>query len=137
MDLTIHWDRAAREPWVLVSDRPGGVPRVREYRRRVRAEATYQDCKRRGFGIEASKVTDLARLDRLLLALHLALWWGTQLGHRAIRTGQRRRFDRSDRRELSVLRLGCRWLADRLEHAVCPPRPFHSRHHQWRYTWLA
>jgi hypothetical protein len=118
VDLTIHWDRAAREPW-------------------VRAEATYQDCKRRGFGIEASKVTDLARLDRLLLALHLALWWGTQLGHRAIRTGQRRRFDRSDRRELSVLRLGCRWLADRLEHAVCPPRPFHSRHHQWRYTWLA
>jgi hypothetical protein len=38
--LTIRWDAAAQEPWVLFSDRPGGAARVREYRRRAHAEAT-------------------------------------------------------------------------------------------------
>ncbi len=43
--LTIHWDAAAAEPWVLFSDRPAGPDRVREYRKRARAEATYADEK--------------------------------------------------------------------------------------------
>lgn len=137
VEVTIRWDRSAPEPWVLVSDRPAGPDRVREYRRRVRAEATYQDCKRRGWDIERSKVTDRNRFARLLLALHLALWWSQQLGLRVIRTGQRRRFDRADRRELSVVRLGRRWLDDELRHDRCPPLPFFRRHHRWRYAWLA
>ena len=135
--LTIRWDRTATEPWVLVSDRPAGAPRVREYRRRVHAEATYQDCKRRGWDIERSKITAQDRFDRLLLALHLALWWAQQLGLRVIRTGQRRRFDRADRRDLSVVRLGRRWLEDEVRHDRCPPLPFFCRHHRWRYAWLA
>lgn len=73
--LTIHWDAAAKEPWVLFSDRPGGADRVREYRRRARAEATYQDAKSRGFDLERSKIVALDRIERLLLAVHLALWW--------------------------------------------------------------
>lgn len=137
VNLTIRWDRAAAEPWVLVSDREAGRDRVREYRRRVRCEATYQDCKRRGFDVERSKLTDLTRIDRLLLALHLALWWGEQLGLRVIRTGQRRRFDRTDRRELSVLRLGRTVMQDDLDRDRCPPLPFHRRQQEWRYAWLA
>ncbi len=137
VELTIRWDRTAKEPWVLISDRPAGPDRVREYRRRATAEATYQDCKRRGFDLERSKITDRDRLNRLLLALHLALWWAQQLGLRVIRTGQRRRFDRPDRRDLSVLRLGrCTLLEDEL-HARCAPLPFIWRQQQWRYTWLA
>ncbi len=73
--LSLHWDRTAQEPWVLFSERPPGPDRVREYRQRVRAEATYQAEKTRGFGLEASKITALARIERLLLPLHLALWW--------------------------------------------------------------
>lgn len=137
VELTIHWRRQADEPWVLISDRAAGSDRVREYRRRMRCEATYQDCKTRGFNMERSKLTDLARLDRLLLALHLALWWGMQLGLRVIRTGQRRRFDRTDRRDLSVLHLGRTVLRDDLERGRCPPLPFHQRGDQWRYAWLA
>jgi Transposase DDE domain len=137
VNLTIRWDQSCPEPWVLVSDRPAGSARVREYRRRMRAEATYQDCKTRGFAIERSKLRDLARLDRLLLALHLALWWGEQLGLRAIRTGQRRRSDRADRRDLSVLRLGRCYLMEDLLHDRCPPLPFHHRPTGWCFTWLA
>lgn len=137
VELTIRWDRAAAEPWVLVSDRPAGAARVREYRRRTRVEATYQDGKTRGFNLERSRVRDLERLDRLLLALYLALWWAAQLGLRAIRTGRRRRFDRADRRDLSVVRLGRLELEERLLHDRCPPLPFHRRGQRWRYAWLS
>jgi len=136
VELTIHWGRAYDEPWVLVSDRPAGPGRVKEYRRRTHAEATYQDCKRRGFQSERSKLATPDRLDRLLLVVHLALWWGLQLGRRVIHGRRRRHFDRVDRRDLSVLRLGRRFLLEELSHDRCPPLPFHRRQHQWRYTWL-
>ena len=120
---------------------------MREYRRRWRAEATFQDCKKRGWDIERSKVTEGNRLpratgyrgqqvtegnrlNRLLLVLFLALWWahalGTHalgmhalgmhaLGMRAVKLGLRRLFDRSDRRELSVVHLGGRWVQHLLD----------------------
>ena len=135
--LTIRWARGAAEPWVLFSDRPGGAARVREYRRRARAEATYADAKGRGFGIERSRLADPARLDRLLLALHLALWWAHQLGLRTIRAGLRRRFDRADRRELSAVRLGRARLEEDLAQGRRPPLPFRRTPTGWVYAWLA
>lgn len=110
VELTIWWDADQAEPWVLISTRAGGQARAHEYRRRARCEATYEDCKSRVFQMEASKLTDLERLDRLLLGLHLAYWWATRLGQATIRRGQRRQFDRTDRRDLSVVRLGLRRL---------------------------
>lgn len=136
--LTIRWDGGQRDPWLLIADELRDGAAVQRYRRRVRAEATYQDCKTRGWHVEASKVTILARFDRLLLALHLAYWWTTQLGLRAIRRGQRRRYDRPDRRDLSVVRLGKAWLQERLEQPKRrPPLPFRWTSDGWRFTWLA
>jgi hypothetical protein len=136
VNLTIRWDRDAHEPWVLVSDQPAGMARVRDYRCRMRAEATYQDGKSRGFQLNRSKLTDHARLDRLLLALHLAIWWSDQLGLRVIRRGQRRLFDRSDRRDLSVLRLARRAMAEALLHDRCPHLPFRWDGTAWQFTWF-
>jgi hypothetical protein len=127
VELTITWPRRYAEPWVLLSDQPAGPAIVRTYRRRFRAEATYQDCKTRGWHLDASKLRDRARFDRLLLALHLALWWALQLGHRVIRAGQRARYDRADRRDLGVLRLGREHLRHELLHGRCPPLPFPRR----------
>lgn len=135
--LTVHWARGAAEPWVLCSDRPGGPDRVREYRRRARAEATDQDLKGRGFALHRSKLADPARLDRLLLVLHLALWWAHQLGLRAIRRGDRRRFDRAGRRDLGVVRLGRRALQAALDADHLPPLPFRRLARGWSFAWLA
>ena len=132
--LTIHWANDATAPWVLITDVPGPGRAVRLYRRRMRAEATSQDLKSRGFTIEASKVRDLNRLNRLLLAVHLAYWWAEQLGLRVIRQGQRRRYDRADRRDHSVLRLGLRVMHDLLEQATLPPLPFRWRDGVWCFT---
>jgi hypothetical protein len=133
--LTIRWDATAKEPWVLFSDRPGGTERVREYRQRAHAEATYEDAKSRHFGLERSKVVALERIDRLLLALHVALWWAFGLGVQAIRNGWRRRFDRTDRRDLSVVRLGTTACLDALNHDRFPALPFRATPAGWRYPW--
>lgn len=134
--LTVWWAAGAAEPWVLFSTRPGGGDRVREYRRRVRAEATYQDLKGRGFGLEGSRLAAADRLERLLVALALAFWWGHGLGRRAVRSGPRRRHDRPGRRRRSLLRLGFAWLDDRLARGALPPLPFRRRAEGWSYQWL-
>ena len=104
----------------------------------MHVEATYEDCKTRGWDIEASKVTALDRLDRLLLGLHIAFWWTTQLGLRVIRRGERARFDRRDRRDMSVVRLGRAWLEARLhEPKRRPPLPFRATPTGIAFTWLA
>jgi hypothetical protein len=138
MNLTIRWQRGQAEPWVLVSTRAGGAARVREYRRRAHAEATYADCKRRGWNLEASRMTARDRLDRLLLVVHLALWWSRQLGLRVIRQGHRRHFDRAGRRDLSVIRIGRAALAEMLDqHLRTPPLPFRPTASGFVFTWLA
>jgi Transposase DDE domain len=134
--LTIRWDPAAAEPWVLFSDRPGGAARVREYRRRATAEATYQDAKGRGFGLERSKVVALDRIARLLLVVHLALWWAFGLGLQTIRNGQRHRYDRRGRRDLSLVRLGHTACLDALHHDRAPMLPFRLTPTGWAFPWL-
>ncbi len=133
--LTIHWARGASEPWLLLSDRESGLARVREYRRRVHCEATYQDTKTRGWHLEHTKLADRARLNRLLLALYLALWWAETLGLRVVRRGIRYQFDRADRRDLSLVRLGRRWLAWLLDQGHLPPLLFQNSPSGWRLAY--
>lgn len=135
--LTIHWAKGADEPWVLFSDRPGGPARVREDRQRSHAEATYQDAKGRGFDLERSKIVAPERLTRLLLVLHLALWWAFALGLQTIRNGARHRFDRRDRRDLSVMRLGRTACLDALHRDRPHALPFRHTPAGWRYPWPA
>lgn len=133
--LTIHWSRHYDQPWVLLSSRPAGLARVHEYRRRTQVEAFYQDCKSRGWNLEASKLGERNRLNRLLLALVLALWWCHLLGQQVIRRGLRQQFDRPTRRDLSVLRLGRRWMEWLLAHEHLPPLPFRQHAGHWSCRW--
>ena len=135
LELTIYWPHRYEQPWLLLSDRPAGQERVNEYRRRTRIEATFQDCKRRGWNLEASKLAELERLDRLLLVVFLGLWWLTLLGLQVVRRGLRARYDRPDRRDLSVVRLGRRWLTDDRSPHRSPPLPFRLRARDWTCRW--
>lgn len=135
VQLTIVWPVTEEEPWLLLSDLPAGRARQCDYRCRVHCEATYLDSKSRGWRLEASKLTRLDRLDRFFLAFALALWWAELLGLRVIRSGRRRRFDRADRRDLSLIRLGLRWLNDLLDHQRLPPLLFRYRAHRWSCRW--
>ena len=130
--LTVHRRPGMAEWWILFSTRPGGRDRIREYTRRARVEATFADGKTRGWGLERSRMTDPLHLDRLLLVWHLALWWLHALGRHVIKRGMRPRFDRTDRRDRSLLRLGWLWLHDELLHDRCPPLLFRQTPDGWQ-----
>ena len=83
-----------RKAGCSISDQQAGKRRVNEYALRMRVESTFQDSKSRGWNLEASLVKEEARLDRLLLALFLAMWWVSHLAASCMHHGKRDRFDR-------------------------------------------
>ncbi len=129
--LTVARRTGLAEPWILFSTRPGGQARVREYAQRGRVDATFGDGKRRGWGLEQSHVREAAHLDRLLLVWHLALWWLHALGRHVITRGARTQFDRTDRRDLSLVQLAWLWLLACRESGRCPPLLFRHTPTGW------
>lgn len=137
--VSLLWDPEYEEPWLLISDVGAGYRQVQLYAWRMRVEATFQDSKSRGWNIEASWIVDRQHLDRLLLALFLAMWWVSHLAAACIHNGQRQRFDRGDRRDKSIFRLGRLWLLDILRRAHNPASlrsclPFHKTKTGWRFA---
>jgi hypothetical protein len=137
--LSAIWDQDSQEAWFLISDQSAGKQRVKEYAWRMRVEATFQDSKSRGWDLEASLIEDFARLDRLLLALFLAIWWVTHLAAACIHHGHRHRFDRHDRRDKGIFRLGRLWLLDILRRARSAAAlvhclPFQKSPTGWRFA---
>ena len=137
--LSAIWEPGYQEAWFLISDQPPGWRRVSEYRLRMRVESTFQDSKSRGWKLEASWISDRARLDRLLLGLFVAIWWVSHLAACCIHHGQRHRFDRHDRRDKGIFRLGRLWLLDILRRATNPAAltwclPFSKKDGQWRFA---
>lgn len=137
--VSLVWDKGCEEPWLLISDQGAGRRQVQEYAWRMRVEATFQDGKSRGFNIEASWIEDQTHLDRLLLALFLAIWWTSHLAASCIHHGQRQRFDRVDRRDKSIFRLGRLWLLDILRRARTAAAlvhclPFRKLPTGWRFA---
>ncbi len=111
--VTVHVDPAHAEPWVLVSDLADGASAVRRYRQRMQIEAMFADGKRRGWHLTQSRLRTPRRLAALLIGIALAPWWLVVLGQRVVRSGQRRRYERPDRRTLSLVHLGRLALARR------------------------
>lgn len=113
--LSVVWEPVCKDAWLLISDQPAGRARVRDYARRMRVEATFEDYKGRGWDIEGTVIVERARLDRLLLVLFLGIWWVSHLAATCIHHGQRDRFDRHDRRDKGIFRLGRLWLRHLLD----------------------
>ena len=137
--LSATWEPGHQEAWLLIWDQVAGWRQVKTYALRMRVEATFQDAKSRGWKLEASWISDRARLDRLLLGLFLAMWWVTHLAASCIHHGQRHLFDRHDRREKGIFRLGRLWLLDILRRATNPAAltwcfPFSKKGDQWRFS---
>jgi Transposase DDE domain len=108
--LSVCWEPGYEEPWLVISDRKASPKRVREYRKRMSVEATFQDHKSRGCFIECSRFTDRAHLNRWLFVVYLAIWWTAHLGSSCINHGHRALLDRRDRRDKGLLRIGRLWL---------------------------
>jgi hypothetical protein len=133
------WDPACQDAWLLISDGKAGRQRIGEYAWRTRVEATFLDSKSRGWRLEASRIADRTRLDRLLLALFLGVWWITHLAAACMHHGHREQFDLHDRRAKGIFRLGRLWLLDilrraRARSALLKCLPFHQRGTRWYFA---
>jgi hypothetical protein len=76
------------------------------YARRMWIEEMFGDWKGHGRDIETTHLRHPARLSRLVLALALLYIWLVFWGERLIKAGCRAWVDRSDRRDLSLFRIG-------------------------------
>jgi hypothetical protein len=133
------WQQEEHEAWLIISDLPAGRKRLATYALRMRVASTFQDTKTRGWNIEAAQLQVRAHLERLLFALFLAVCWVSHLAASCIHHGQRDRFDRHDRRDKGIFRLGRLWLLDILRRAHHPAAlshclPFHKKGKQWIFA---
>jgi hypothetical protein len=124
--LTVYQGTGQTEPWVLFSTQAAGLARVRDYRKRMRIEATFQDLKGRGFHLDRSRLGTSERIERLCLIVSLALWWLHGLGDVAVKRGKRSRWDRPEYPTFSRLRLGWCYLVWCQQQHRLPPLPFRT-----------
>jgi hypothetical protein len=117
------WRHPAKESWRLITDLPPTLRRTAQYRMRRWEDERVRDDKSSGFHGQARRLRDPARMDRLLLALHLVLCFVLTHGARVLNRGLRASFERRDRRDLSSFTLGRRYLL----HALTHNRPLYPR----------
>ncbi len=115
--LAASWDPDYKEAWFLISDLPASPRLVSLYGLRMRVEATFQDTKTRRWCIESSQLRDERHLNRWLLIIFVAFWWTTHLGASCKHHGHAKEFDRADRYDKSLLRLGHLWIKELLKRA--------------------
>jgi len=110
--LLAYWQQGEPEPWLLATNLPCSKATLKAYRRRVWIEGTFGDLKDNGFDLESSRLRTALHLHRLTLAVVLLYLDMLATGTHAIKNGLRRLVDRSNRRDLSIFRIGL-YLRDR------------------------
>lgn len=104
--------KAESEVVAVMSNRPAGWRRLREYAERMDIDESFRDDKSGGFDLAHTRLQHPERLERLLLAVALATLWCHELGEHVLAEGEatRRQIDPGATRELSLFQLGLRWL---------------------------
>lgn len=117
------WQKGESEPWLLATNLASEQQTRRLYGVRMWIEAMFADFKGHGFDLEASRLDHFLRLSRLTLAVALLYLWIVTFGSQTIKNGKRRLVDRSDRRDLSIFRIGL----DMLDRCLANLEPFSIR----------
>lgn len=117
------WQKGYKEPWLLATNLTD--PRLvrLHYSRRMWIEELFGDCKGHGFDLEATRLQAAHRLSRLVLAIALLVVWLLAFGSAVVKRGQRFLVDRTDRRDLSLFRIG--W--DMVQRLLSNHQPFDLR----------
>lgn len=122
--LVLFWKPGEAKPWYLATNLLDPRAAIRLYRRRMWIEEMFGDMKKHGFDLEASHLRHFLRLSRLTLAVCLLYLWLLALAEHVITHHLTDEIDRTDRRDLSLFRLGWDFLERRL--ALSDPIPIVS-----------
>jgi hypothetical protein len=100
------WQAGYERPWLLTTNLGTAADTHQAYARRMWIEEMFGDWKGHGWDIETTHLRHPERLSRLVFALALLYVWLILAGERLIKAGWRAWVDRSDRRDLSLFRIG-------------------------------
>jgi hypothetical protein len=100
------WQTGYERPWLLTTNLARAHAARQAYARRMWIEEMFGDWKGHGWDIETTHLRHPDRLSRLVLALALLYIWLVLAGEQLIKAGWRTWVDRSDRRDLSLFRIG-------------------------------
>ena len=119
------WQTGYERPWLLTTNLATARATRQAYARRMWIEEMFGDWKGHGWDIETTHLRHPDRLSRLVLALALLYIWLVFSGERLIKSGWRTWVDRSDRRDLSLFRIGLDVLQRcfTLDHELPIPSP--------------
>lgn len=123
VNLLVYWQTGETDPWLLTTNLPTQQAALSAYRRRVWIEEMFGDFKQHGFDLESTRLRHFQRLSRLTLIVALLYLWLVAFGSSVIKRGLRYLVDRSDRRDLSIFRIG--W--DTIERDLANGRSFSIR----------
>jgi len=123
------WQPGETEPWLLATNLSCAQETRQLYRIRMWIEEMFADFKGHGFDLESSRLGHFSRLSRLTLAVSLLYVWIVTFGSQTIKNGKRRLVDRSDRRDLSIFRIGL----DMLERCLANQKTFSFRSSPYFY----
>lgn len=115
--VVIYWRQGETAPWYLATNQPSAFRAIRLYKRRVWIEEMFGDMKGHGFDLERSRLRTPERLSRLMLAVAILYLWLVSTGEFVFYFGFSDEIDRTDRRDLSLFRLGWDWLIRRFTFA--------------------
>jgi hypothetical protein len=117
------WQKGESEPWLLATNLASAQDTRQLYSVRMWIEEMFADFKGHGFDLEASRLDHFLRLSRLTLAVALLYVWIVIFGSQTVKNGKRRLVDRTDRRDLSIFRIGF----DMVERCLANQEPFSIR----------
>jgi hypothetical protein len=78
--LLVQWEAGYAHPWAILTDLPIEEAQIAWYGMRGWVEAGFKDLKRGGWGWHHSKMQDASRVERLWLAMAVAMVWTVSVG---------------------------------------------------------
>jgi len=81
--LLMQWQEGYEHPWAILTDLAPDAANVAWYGLRSWVECGFKDFKRGGFGWHHEKMQDAGRVERLWLAMAVAMVWMVSLGTQA------------------------------------------------------
>ncbi len=114
--IGILHEQGHREPWIIAMDGKPTTARARDYGMRWGIEALYSDFKSRGFGITKTHLAHADRIERLIVALTMALYFAVSTARSKIRP------QKAYRCLMSLFKKGLRRIARAIANNVPIPK---------------
>ena len=81
--LLLQWEAGYEHAWAVITDLSADQANIAWYALRAWIEAGFKDLKRGGWGWQHSKMDQASRVERVWLAMAVALVWTVRLGSQA------------------------------------------------------